>query len=135
MFIAAAGGGIIVVGVLAHDNHSNYSDHSNHSRYTEYGDSYLVNQINDMQNRINRQETDISDYAQHISREYRSRMADLRNEADYNALNADEDSVLHKLKEEMEQEIKDSIKEEQAQLQNINAMIKKINELEMQATK
>ena len=135
MFIAAAGGGILVVGALAHDDHSNYGDHSNHSRYTKYGDSHLVSQIDSMKYKIERQEDDIDEYSAQIYREYRSRMNKLKGEASYDALNASADAVLYQLKGEMEQEIKNSIKEEKAQLKNINDMIKRINEIEMQAVK
>ena len=141
MFIAAAGGGILVVGILAHDDHSNYSDHSNygdhsnHSRYTKYGDSHLVNQIGSMKYKIERQENDIDEYSAQISQEYRSRMNKLKEAASYDALNVSADAVLYQLKVEMEQEIKNNIKEEKAQLKNINDIIKRINEIEMQATK
>ncbi len=132
MFIAGA----VVVGgiIVAHDDHSRYSDHSRHSRYNEYGDSQLRNEINNLQNSVNNKESEIGNLRRRMNDNFNSQISALKQEKNYSALSGDADNILANVKSEMKREIETAIQEDQRELENINKMIAKINELELQAT-
>lgn len=137
MFIAAAGGAAIV-GIIAYDDHSRYSEYSRHN---QYGDAALVQQINNEQNRLRQKDAEIDNFQERIDREFAYQIAKLRNEADYSALrdnysydyNYDYDQILENIKREMKAEVEAEIQTEKAELDNINKMIQRINELELEA--
>ena len=135
MFIAGA----VVVGgiIVAYDDYSDYRDHDRHSRYSEYGDSQLVSQINDLQNRVNSQEYDVNQFRSQIQNNFNSRINDLKREKNYSALSSGEtgDYLIHSVKQEMKRELDNSIRQEQQQLEDIDRMIARINEIELQQRK
>ena len=131
MFIAGA----VVVGgiIIAHDD---YSDHDRYSRYSEYGDSQLVNQINDLQYRVNNQEYDVNNFRSQIQNNFNSQINDLKREKHYSALsNSSPSKMVQAIKKDMKRELNDSIKQEQKELENIDRMIARINEIELQQRK
>ncbi len=130
MFIAAAGG-VLVVGIIAHDDHSNYSDHSNHSRHNQYGDAALVQEINHQQKLIARKKKEIREYAGQIEREFSERIQELGQETNYDGLNAEYENILEEVKCDMKKEIEASIADEKAELERIDKLIARINELEL----
>ena len=133
MFIAAVGGAVVVVGGAAlHDNYSRYSKHSKHS---EYGDSYLRSQISDMENRVERQKADIDNYRVKIESAFNSRIQELKCEADYDSLGLAYDKILNGIKNDMKKELEKGIEKEKRQLEEINNIIARINEQEMQASR
>ena len=131
--------GVIVggVAVIAYDDYSDYRDHSRHSRYTEYGDAQLVSQINDLERRVNSQEYDVNNFRSQMQHNFNSRIDNLRHEKNYSALyNAtSSDNLVYSVKQEMKRELDDSIKQEQKQLEDIDRMIARINEIELQNRK
>ena len=140
MFVAV--GAVGVVGVVAAANHSDYSysdysDYSRHSQHSQYGDSYLVNQINAMQSKVSRQENEVSYYRNQVKEKFAARLADLRRKENYSALNSVENlspnALLSNIKQEMQREIEENIQRERNELERIDKMIDRINELEMKA--
>lgn len=128
MFIAAAGGAI-VVGAIAYDDHSN---HSNHSKHNQYGDAALVQQINYQQSLVDEKEEEIDDYRQEMQEELNERIYELQQETGYDSLDIDDyEELLDAVKREMKEELKASIAAEKAELERIDQMIARINEIEM----
>ena len=129
MFVA----GVVVVGgiIVAHDKYSDdyYSDHSRHSRYDEYGDSQLRNEISNLENRVRSKETEVQK-----SNNFNSQISALKKEKSYTSLGTvGVDNLIFKIKDEMKRELETEIKDSQRELEEINKMISKINELELQA--
>jgi len=137
MFIAAAGGAV-VVGIIAYDDHSKYSEYSKHN---QYGDAALVQQIDNVYGRLEQKDSEIKNFRERIEREFAYQISKLRNEANYGALQEDYsfdynynyDSILDGVKREMKSEVEAELNAEKAELDNINQMIRRINELELQA--
>lgn len=130
MFIAGVVG-VVVVGVIAHDDHSNYGDHYNHS---EYGDSTMVEEIKRFKEQVNRKKKDIDEYKVEINRRYQEQLEELKREYPYGGLSPDTKNILNEVKKEMQAELEDEIKEEKNKLERINQMIKRINEIELMET-
>lgn len=120
MFVVGvvAAGGIIFV-YDDHSKHSNYSDygdysaHSNHSAHSRYGDSAVRQDIADYENRIGRKENEVNGLR-----------SDYQNLAHYD---------IGEVKAQQKRELEAEIANETAELARIDAMIAKINELELQA--
>lgn len=138
MFVAGVIGGAVVVGAASHGNHSNYSDyscHSRHSQYREYSDSELVRQINDMQDSVNRQETDLNTFRTQMKEKASRRLVELKKEGAYPALSSASENIgdlAEAVKRDMKRELEEGIKEEQAELAAIDQMIARINEIDLQ---
>lgn len=135
MFVAGVIGGAVVVGAASHGNHSDYSCHSRHSQYREYSDSELVRQINDMQDSVNRQETDLNTFRTQMKEKASRRLAELKKEGAYPALSSASENIgdlAEAVKRDMKRELEEGIKEEQAELAAIDQMIARINEIDLQ---
>lgn len=133
MFVA----GVVVVGgiIVAHDKYSDdyYSDHSRHSNHSKYGDSQIRSEINNLESRVGSKEAEVQKLRQRMNENFNSQIFALRQEKNYSALNGKADNILAHIKTEMKREIETAIQEDQRELENINKMISKINELELQA--
>lgn len=131
--IAALGGGVIVYRI-AHDNHSDYSDyHSRHSNYREYGDSALRNQIGSKENEIRNKESSVESLRQNMNNNFNSRINELKREKAYSGLNYSPDSMIADVKNDMRRELDEEISRDKQELAEIDKMIARINELELQA--
>ena len=121
------GGALVGIAVLW-DDHSN---HSNHDRYREYGDSELRRQISNMESRVNSKESEIQRLKNQMEENYRNRINQLKNEKNYSGL--DNSDVMNAVKADMKRELEDEISRDRQELSEIDKMISRINELELQA--
>lgn len=131
-FIAAAGGGVLVWRI-SHGNHSDYSCHSRHSNYREYGDSALRNQISNKENEIRNKESNVESLRQRMNNDFNSRINELKRERNYSGLTYSPDSVIVDVKNDMRRELDNEIARDKQELAEIDKMIARINELELQA--
>lgn len=135
MFIAAAGGGALVWRI-SHDNYSDYSDYSDysrHSEYTEYGDSTLRNNISKMEDDIRRKESDVEILRQRMISNFDSLVNELKRKKNYPGLDATPSTIVNTVKYHMKRELDDEIAKDKQELAEIDKMIARINELELQA--
>ena len=135
MFIAAAGGGALVWRI-SHDNYSDYSDYSDHSRYskyTEYGDSTLRNDISKMEDDIRRKESDVEILRQRMISNFDSLVNELKRKKNYPGLDSSASEIIRKVKDDMQRELDNEIAKDKQELAEIDKMIARINELELQA--
>ena len=129
-------GGALVGIVVLHSNHSDYSDwrdHSNHSNHRNYGDSALRNEISTLENNVRTQESEVERLKNQMNENYRNRINQLKNEKNYSGLSNQD--VLNAVKSDMKREIENEISRDKQELEQIDKMISRINELELQATR
>lgn len=127
MFVAAVGGvvGVVVIGAV---NHSDYSDHYN---YSEYGDSSELDEIKKLENEVNKKEKGIEAYKRDAKEKYQARLNELKQEETYASLDAVKANILEDVKKEMQAEVAAEIQDEKQQLEYIDQMIARINEIEL----
>lgn len=127
MFVAAVGGvvGVVVVGAV---NHSDYSDHYN---YSEYGDSSELDEIKKLEDEVNKKEKGIEAYKRDAKEKYQARLNELKQEETYASLDAAKANILEDVKKEMQAEVAAEIQDEKQQLEYIDQMIARINEIEL----
>ena len=123
MFIAA---GALVGIVVAYDD---YSDHSNHSKY---GDAAVVARIEDMKRRERDQESEIQWMRNCMNTTYGEQIDDLKREKNYPAL-TNATYIIDGVRADMARELDESIADGKRQLADIDRMLARINELELQA--
>lgn len=131
-FVAAA---FIGGGVAAYEYaYSDYSDHSRHSEHSEYGDSSLRGEISRKESEVNRKESDVANLRQRMNDNFNSRINELKREKNYSALsNADANNMINAVKEDMRRELDEEISRDRQELAEIDKMIARINELELQS--
>lgn len=139
MFVAGVIG-VVVVGVVSHGDYSDYSDHRN---YSQYGDAYLVAEIKAKEAEIEKQRRDIELIQKRIDEKYRSALEVIQNEEllneAYNKLNFDSQRLLvqsplqfkEKLLSEITHKIEQSLEADKKRLNEIDALILKINKLQL----
>lgn len=127
MFVAAVGGvvGVVVIGAV---NHSDYSDHYN---YSEYGDSSELDEIKNLEDEVNKKEKGIEAYKRDAKEKYQARLNELKQEETYASLDAAKANILEDVKKEMQAEVAAEIQDEKQQLEYIDQMIARINEIEL----
>ena len=127
MFVAAVGGvvGVVVIGAV---NHSDYSDHYN---YSEYGDSSELDEIKKLEDEVNKKEKGIEAYKRDAKETYQARLNELKQEETYASLDAAKANILEDVKKEMQAEVAAEIQDEKQQLEYIDQMIARINEIEL----
>ena len=127
MFVAAVGGvvGAVVIGAV---NHSDYSDHYN---YSEYGDSSELDVIKKLEDEVNKKEKGIEAYKRDAKEKYQARLNELKQEETYASLDAAKANILEDVKKEMQAEVAAEIQDEKQQLEYIDQMIARINEIEL----
>lgn len=127
MFVAAVGGvvGVVVIGAV---NHSDYSDHYN---YSEYGDSSELDEIKKLEDEVNKKEKGIEAYKRDAKEKYQARLNELKQEETYAPLDAAKANILEDVKKEMQAEVAAEIQGEKQQLEYIDQMIARINEIEL----
>lgn len=136
MFIAAAGGGALVWRV-SHDNYSDYSDrysdHYNHSNHRQYGDSARRSQISNKESEVNRKASDVESLRQRMNSDFNSRINELKREKNYSGLNSAPSTIIDTVKYNMQLELDNEISQDKQELEAIDKMIARINEIELQA--
>ena len=127
MFVAAVGGvvGVVVIGAV---NHSDYSDHYN---YSEYGDSSELDEIKKLEDEVNKKEKGIEAYKRDAKEKYQARLNELKQEETYASLDAAKANILEYVKKEMQAEVAAERQDEKQQLEYIDQMIARINEIEL----
>lgn len=125
-------GAVVIGGVIigGHDNHSRYSDHS---RHREYGDSSLCNEISRKENEVNRKGTDVENLRRQMENDFNSRINGLRREKNYSGLDSAPSDIVRSVKADMRSELDAEISRDRQELVEIDKMIARINELELQA--
>lgn len=121
-------GGVVAV---SHGNHSKYSDWRDHSNHRQYGDSGLRNEISNLENRVRNKESEVERLKNEMEENYRNRINQLKNEKNYSGLN--DSDVLKAVKFDMKRELENEINRDKQELSEIDKMISRINELELQA--
>ena len=121
-------GAVVVGGAIIHDNHSRYREYD---RYTKYGDSELRRQIKNMESRVNSKESEIQRLKNQMEEDYRNRINQLKNEKNYSGFNNSD--VMNAVKADMKRELENEISRDRQELSEIDKMISRINELELQA--
>ena len=125
--------GVAVIGTAIHENHSDYSCHSRHSNHRQYGDSALRNQISNTENEIRNKESSVESLRQRMNNDFNSRINALKRERNYSGLTYSPDSVISDVKNDMRRELDNEIARDKQELAEIDKMIARINELELQA--
>ena len=125
--------GVVVGGAIVHGNHSDYSCHSRHSNYREYGDSALRNQISNKENEVRSKDSDVENLRRRMNDNFNSRINELKREKNYSALNSPPADIVHYVKNEMRTELDSEISQDKQELEAIDKMIARINEIELQA--
>ncbi len=131
-FVVAAGG--VVVWRASHGDHSDYSDWREHSNHRQYGDSNMRSQISSQESRVSSKESEVANLRQRINDNFNNRVAELKREKNYSAFNnADANRIVDAVKADMKREIESEIAQERQELAEIDRMIARINQLELQA--
>ncbi len=127
MFVAAAGGviGGVIIGAI---NHSDYSDHYN---YSKYGDSSMIDDIKELEDKADKKEKDKEAYTLEIEEIYQARINELKQEANYAFIDSEKAKILEVAKKEMQEKVAVEIQDERQQLEYIDRMIARINEIEL----
>lgn len=128
MFIAGA----VVLGgiVVTYDDHSN---HSNHSNYSKYGDANMVSAINNKQQEVDKKSEEIDILRQHMEYNFQNRIAELKRKKNYQGLEYNPEYIVFKVKNDMVKELENEIQNEKKQLSEIDRVIARINEIELQS--
>ena len=123
-------GGAVVVGAAVHGNHSRHSEYDRHSRY---GDSEVLNEISRKENAINSKASNVESLRQQMYNNFNQRIAQLKQEKNYSGLDAEHSDIVRSVKANMRQELDNEISRDKQELAEIDKMIARINELELQA--
>ena len=125
--------GVVVGGAIVHGNHSDYSCHTRHSNYREYGDSALRNQISNKENEVRSKDSDVENLRRRMNDNFNSRINDLKREKNYSGLDSPPSQLVNSVKNEMRSELDSEISHDKQELEAIDKMIARINEIELQA--
>lgn len=126
--------GVAIIGAVSHDNHSRYSDWRDHSNHRQYGDAALVNAIENKKNEIDAKEDEVDRLREKMEENFQRRVNKLKAERNYSSFNySDAEDIIENVKEEMRDELDDEIAQDKRELEAIDKMIARINELELQA--
>ena len=133
-FIAGAvviGGAVVYVG--GHDDYSDY--HSRHSNHRKYGDAELRNQISRKENSVSNKESDVESLRWQMNENFNSRINELKREKNYSGLNSDPSNIIYSVKADMRRELDAEISRDKQELESIDKMIARINEIALQSTR
>ena len=122
--------GVVVGGAIVHDNHSRYSEYDRHSKY---GDAQMRAEIESKERDVNRKEEDVAKLRRRMNENFCSRIAELRREKNYSGLNSVPLQMINSVKDDMRRELDNEISRDRQELAEIDKMIARINELELQS--
>ena len=131
MFIVGVIGGALV-GVVAHGISSDYDDDSD---YSEYSDADMIRKIEAAKAESRQAERSLSAAENAMQTEYQDALETLRDKygdiapdaKNYEAFRKEKEQILARMKEKMERESKDA----QNKVDEINAAIQKINQMQL----
>ena len=129
MFVAGIIGGV-VVGALAYDDHSNYSDYSDHSNYSRYSDAHMTA-------RIRQKENEIEQLRKRVRASIQGEVDSLKEHPDIGPLiagnvskgNLGIDQLSCSAIDKLEENLESEISKDEKELQDIDKMIQKINNM------
>ena len=114
-----------------HDKHSRYSEYERHSKY---GDAQMRAEIERKESEVNRKETDVANLRRRMQNNFDSRISELRREKNYSGLDSWLPSqMINSVKDDMRRELNNEISRDRQELAEIDKMIGRINELELQS--
>lgn len=133
MFIV--GGVVAGIVVVGHDRHSDYDDYSDYSDYSEYGDSGLVQQVESAKAKSNQAKRSLDQAEETLRAEYQNGLTKLEEKygdistgsSDPQDFLREKDQLLQNMKAKMEKDVQEAQKE----LDEINAAIQKINDMQL----
>ena len=127
-------GGALVGGAVvwraAYNDYSRYREHGNHR---QYGDSALREAIKRKENEVRYKESDVESARQRMNDNFNSRINQLKREKSYSGLNYVPNMMVSEVKDNMRRELDREIQSDRDELAAIDAMIDKINEIELQS--
>ena len=129
-FIAGAviiGGAAIYAG--GHDDYSRYREYTRHNKY---GDAELRNQISRKENSVSNKESDVESLRWQMNENFNSRINELKREKNYSGLNSSPSNIIYSVKADMRRELDAEISRDKQELESIDKMITRINEIEVQ---
>ena len=128
---ALAGGALLMVGASGDDD----DEHSQHARrsHKEYGDSALRSQISSKESEIGRKETSVENLRRQMNENFSARINELKREKNYSGLDSSPSKIISSVKADMRRELDKEISQDKQELEAIDKMIARINELELQA--
>ncbi len=128
-FIAGiiVGGAAIYVG--SHDDYSRYREYTRHNKY---GDAELRNQISRKENSVSNKESDVESLRWQMNENFNSRINELKREKNYSGLNSSPSNIISSVKADMRRELDAEISRDKQELESIDKMIARINEIELQ---
>lgn len=129
-FIAGAvviGGAALYVG--SHDDYSRYREYTRHNKY---GDAELRNQISRKENSVSNKESDVESFRRRMNENFNSRINELKREKNYSGLNSSPSNIISSVKADMRRELDAEISRDKQELESIDKMIARINEIELQ---
>ena len=129
-FIAGAviiGGAAIYAG--GHDDYSRYREYTRHNKY---GDAELRNQISRKENSVSNKESDVESLRWQMNENFNSRINELKREKNYSGLNSSPSNIIYSVKADMRRELDAEISRDKQELESIDKMITRINEIELQ---
>ena len=158
-FFGPTGMAVTIVGgaiykVVSHSNHSNYGDHSNYSEHSDYsdysahskyGDAAVISEIQSKRDRYRNQKIAADDIQRKIREEFQDGiemlrgksgaenykvLADAQNSPEY-YIN-DFDLIKRRLQEDMTKQLEKEIADDQERLKEIDSLLARINEIELQ---
>ena len=124
-----AGGGILIA---SHDKYERYREY-HHTQHTKYNDSEIRNQISNKENQVRSKDSDVENLRRRMNDNFNSRINELKREKNYSALNSPPSDIVYRVKDEMRTELNSEISHDKQELEAIDKMIARINEIELQA--
>ena len=118
---------------LGYDEYSRYDRWSEYDRHHQYGDSELRNKISSKENQVRSKDSDVESLRRRMNDNFNSRINELKREKNYSALNSPPSDIVHYVKNEMRSELDSEISHDKQELEAIDKMIARINEIELQA--
>lgn len=125
--------GIIVGGAAFYvGSHDDYSRYREYTRHNKYGDAELRNQISRKENSVSNKESDVESFRRRMNENFNSRINELKREKNYSGLNSDPSNIIYSVKADMRRELDAEISRDKQELESIDKMIARINEIELQ---
>lgn len=128
--------GVIGIAAIDHDEHSNYSDYSDHRNYS---DSYYVMAIKEKKERLKAQQQEYSQLKSQLNEKYNDYLDVLEQEEELKphfnelagALRNNPNRFYNLAQEKLKEQIEADLVKDKKHLQNLDAMILKIQKLQL----
>ena len=132
MIFAVVGAALVGVVAVGHDKYSRYYDYSD---YSEYGDSYLVQQVEAAKAKKNQAKRNLDEAEETLKAEYQNGLNQLREKyGDFSTTSQNAQDFLrdkNQLLQHMKFHMEGEVQEAQKKIDDINAAIQKINNMQL----